>query len=221
MYEIYETKLHLTEDNDRNAEQNKNYLKEKGIFMVNLMGSPGAGKTSLLRLTIAALKNKYRIGVMEADVDSDIDAAAMHALGVDVIQVHSSGLCHMDADMTRQGLEKMNLEDLDVVFLENIGNLVCPAEFDVGAAQKVMILSVPEGHDKPLKYPLMFKVSDCLIINKTDTAEIFDFDIDACRRYAEELHPGITVISLSAKTKEGSEAWIRWLEEKIEEWRNA
>ena len=221
MYEIYETKLHLTEDNDRNAEQNKNYLKEKGIFMVNLMGSPGAGKTSLLRLTIDALKNKYRIGVMEADVDSDIDAAAMHALGVDVIQVHSSGLCHMDADMTRQGLEKMNLEDLDVVFLENIGNLVCPAEFDVGAAQKVMILSVPEGHDKPLKYPLMFKVSDCLIINKTDTADIFDFDIDTCRRYAEELHPGITVISLSAKTKEGSEAWIRWLEEKIEEWRNA
>ncbi len=221
MYEIYETKLHLTEDNDRNAEQNKNYLKEKGIFMVNLMGSPGAGKTSLLRLTIDALKNKYRIGVMEADVDSDIDAAAMHELGVDVIQVHSSGLCHMDADMTRQGLEKMNLEDLDVVFLENIGNLVCPAEFDVGAAQKVMILSVPEGHDKPLKYPLMFKVSDCLIINKTDTADIFDFDIDTCRRYAEELHPGITVISLSAKTKEGSEAWIRWLEEKIEEWRNA
>ena len=221
MYEIYETKLHLTEDNDRNAEQNKNYLKEKGIFMVNLMGSPGAGKTSLLRLTIDALKNKYRIGVMEADVDSDIDAAAMHALGVDVIQVHSSGLCHMDADMTRQGLEKMNLEDLDVVFLENIGNLVCPAEFDVGAEQKVMILSVPEGHDNPLKYPLMFKVSDCLIINKTDTADIFDFDIDTCRRYAEKLHPGITVISLSAKTKEGSEAWIRWLEEKIEEWRNA
>ena len=221
MYEIYETKLHLTEDNDRNAEQNKNYLKEKGIFMVNLMGSPGAGKTSLLKLTIDALKNKYRIGVMEADVDSDIDAAAMHALGVDVIQVHSSGLCHMDADMTRQGLEKMNLEDLDVVFLENIGNLVCPAEFDVGAAQKVMILSVPEGHDKPLKYPLMFRVSDCLIINKIDTAEIFDFDIDTCRRYAEELHPGITIIPLSAKTKEGSEAWIRWLEEKIEEWRKA
>ncbi len=221
MYEIYETKLHLTEDNDRNAEQNKNYLKEKGIFMVNLMGSPGAGKTSLLKLTIDALKNKYRIGVMEADVDSDIDAAAMHALGVDVIQVHSSGLCHMDADMTRQGLEKMNLENLDVVFLENIGNLVCPAEFDVGAAQKVMILSVPEGHDKPLKYPLMFRVSDCLIINKIDTAEIFDFDIDTCRRYAEELHPGITIIPLSAKTKEGSEAWIRWLEEKIEEWRKA
>lgn len=221
MYEIYETKLHLTEDNDRNAEQNKDYLKEKGIFMVNLMGSPGAGKTSLLKLTVDALKDKYRIGVMEADVDSDIDAAAMHALGVDVIQVHSSGLCHMDADMTRQGLEKMNLEDLDVVFLENIGNLVCPAEFDVGAAQKVMILSVPEGHDKPLKYPLMFQVSDCLIINKTDTAEIFDFDIDTCRRYAEELHPGITVIPLSAKTKEGSDAWIRWLEDKIEEWRKA
>lgn len=221
MYEIYETKLHLTEDNDRNAEQNKDYLKEKGIFMVNLMGSPGAGKTSLLKLTIDALKNKYRIGVMEADVDSDIDAAAMHALGVDVIQVHSSGLCHMDADMTRQGLEKMNLEDLDIVFLENIGNLVCPAEFDVGAAQKVMILSVPEGHDKPLKYPLMFQVSDCLIINKTDTSEIFDFDIDTCRRYAEELHPGITIIPMSAKTKEGSDAWIRWLEDKIEEWRKA
>ena len=219
MYEIYETKERITADNDKEAAKNRAILKEKKVFLVNLMASPGAGKTTTLLRTIEAVKDDYRVAVMEADVDSDVDAEAVHQLGVKVIQLHTGGLCHMDADMTERALAKMGIDDVDVVFLENIGNLVCPAEFDVGAAKKVMILSVPEGDDKPLKYPLMFQVSDLLLINKIDTKAIFDFDEERCAQYVHKLNPDMKIIPLSAKTGEGFEEWIAWLREAIEEWR--
>ena len=221
MYEIYETKERITADNDKEAAKTRQYLKEKNVFLINLMGSPGCGKTTTLVRTINALKDQYRIGVMEADVDSAVDAETIHALGVRVIQLHSGGLCHMDADMTARGMAKMGIDDLDVVILENIGNLVCPAEFDVGAAKKVMILSVPEGDDKPLKYPLMFQVSDCMLINKIDTKAMFDFDEELCAERARKLNPDMRIFSLSAKTGEGFEEWFSWLSEEIENWRNA
>ena len=221
MYEIYETKERITADNDREAEKNRAYLKEKKVFLVNLMASPGAGKTTTLVRTINAIRDDYRVAVMEADVDSDVDAETIHQLGVKVIQLHTGGLCHMDADMTERALAKMGIDDVDVVFLENIGNLVCPAEFDVGAAKKVMILSVPEGDDKPLKYPLMFQVSDLLLINKIDTKVIFDFDETRCAEYVHKLNPDMKIIPLSARTGEGFEEWIAWLRTAIEEWRNA
>lgn len=221
MYEIYETKERITADNDRAAEKNRALLKEKKVFLVNLMASPGAGKTTTLVRTINAIRDDYRVAVMEADVDSDVDAETIHQLGVKVIQLHTGGLCHMDADMTERALAKMGIDDVDVVFLENIGNLVCPAEFDVGAAKKVMILSVPEGDDKPLKYPLMFQVSDLLLINKIDTKAIFDFDETRCAEYVHKLNPDMKIIPLSARTGEGFEEWIAWLRTAIEEWRNA
>ena len=221
MYEIFETKERISADNDREAEKNRAYLKEKKVFLVNLMASPGAGKTTTLVRTINAIKDDYRVAVMEADVDSDVDAETIHQLGVKVIQLHTGGLCHMDADMTERALAKMGIDDVDVVFLENIGNLVCPAEFDVGAAKKVMILSVPEGDDKPLKYPLMFQVSDLLLINKIDTRAIFDFDETRCAEYVHKLNPDMKIIPLSARTGEGFEEWIAWLRTAIEEWRNA
>ena len=221
MYEIYETKERITADNDRAAEKNRAVLKEKKVFLVNLMASPGAGKTTTLVRTINAIRDDYRVAVMEADVDSDVDAETIHQLGVKVIQLHTGGLCHMDADMTERALTKMGIDDVDVVFLENIGNLVCPAEFDVGAAKKVMILSVPEGDDKPLKYPLMFQVSDLLLINKIDTKAIFDFDETRCAEYVHKLNPDMKIIPLSARTGEGFEEWIAWLRTAIEEWRNA
>ena len=219
MFDVYETKVRITADNDREAARVRSELKEKGVFLVNLMASPGAGKTTTLVRTIEALKDRYRIGVMEADTDSAVDAETVARTGVRVIQLHTGGSCHMDADMTERGLQKMGTDGLDLVFLENVGNLVCPAEFDVGAAKKVMILSVPEGDDKPLKYPLMFTVSDCLLINKIDTKVIFDFDEDACRQRALKLNPDLKIIPLSAKTGEGFEAWITWLSEAIEAWR--
>ena len=220
-YEIYETKVRVTEDNDRDAQELREELKKKGVFLLNLMGSPGAGKTSVLVRTIHALKDKYRIGVMEADADGDVDAATISELGVRAIQLHTGGSCHMDADMTRRGLERFGTEGLDVIFLENVGNLVCPAEFDVGAAKKVMILSVPEGDDKPLKYPLMFQVSDCMLVNKIDTAEIFDFSYDRALERAREKNPEIAAFPLSAKTGEGFEAWTGWLKKEIENWQTA
>ena len=173
MYEIYETKTRITDDNDAHAEELRRELEEKKVFFINLMGSPGAGKTSTLVRTINALKDEFSIGVMEADMDSDVDAQTISELGVRVIQLHTGGSCHMDADMTKRGLDRMSVEGLDVVILENVGNLVCPAEFDVGAALKVMILSAPEGDDKPLKYPLMFTVSDVMLENKIDTKDVF------------------------------------------------
>ncbi|MBR0475117.1 MAG: hydrogenase nickel incorporation protein HypB [Erysipelotrichaceae bacterium] len=221
MYKIYETKERVTADNDKEAEKLRSYLKEKNVFFVNLMGSPGAGKTSTLTRIINALKDKYNIGVMEADVDSSVDAETISKLGVKVIQLHSGGLCHMDADMTRRGVDMFGIEDLDLVFLENIGNLVCPAEFDVGSAIRMMILSVPEGDDKPLKYPLMFTVSDCMLINKIDTKEIFDFNEELCRERAKKLNPDISIFPVSCKDGTGFDELVSWLETKITEWRNS
>ncbi len=219
MFEIYETKERVTADNDKAAAETKKELKENRTYFVNLMASPGAGKTTLLLRTIDALKNSYRIGVMEADVDSAVDAAEIEKTGVKVIQLHSGGLCHMDADMTRRGLEKLGLEGLDLVFLENIGNLVCPAEFDVGAQMKAMILSVPEGDDKPLKYPLMFSVSDVVIVNKIDTMEVFDFDRERFESNLRTRNEKAPVFYLSAQTGDQIEAWIGYLKESIETWR--
>ena len=183
------------------------------------MASPGAGKTTTLVRTINALKDRYKIGVMEADVDSDVDAVTVQNAGAKVIQLHTGGSCHMDANMTHCGLEEMDLDDLDLVFLENVGNLVCPAEFDVGANKKVTILSVPEGHDKPLKYPLMFQITDFLMIGKIDVKPVFDFDEEACRQYVRDLNPKIEVVPVSAKTGEGFDKWIDWLTNEIEKFR--
>ena len=219
MYKIIETKERITADNDREAAKVRRYLKDRNVYMINLMGSPGSGKTSTLLRVIAALKDKYNIGVMEADVDGAVDAETIHRTGVRVIQLHSGGLCHMDADMTFRGIESFDVEGIDLLFLENIGNLVCPAEFDVGSARRVMILSVPEGDDKPLKYPLMFTVSDVMLINKIDTKAVFDFDEDACRERALKLNPNMVFFPVSAETGEGFEAVIDWLDKDIQRWR--
>lgn len=216
---VLDVKADILEDNDKEADVVRNYLKEKKVFLVNLMASPGAGKTTTLVRTINALKDRYKIGVMEADVDSDVDAVTVQNAGAKVIQLHTGGSCHMDANMTHCGLEEMDMDDLDLVFLENVGNLVCPAEFDVGANKKVTILSVPEGHDKPLKYPLMFQITDFLMIGKIDVKPVFDFDEDACRQYVRDLNPEIEVVPVSAKTGEGFDKWIDWLTNEIEKFR--
>ncbi len=218
-FDVYETKERITADNLKAAEEIRALLKEKKVFFVNLMASPGAGKTTTLLRTIEGLKNRYRIGVMEADVDDIVDAETISKTGVKTIQLHTGCICHMDADMTKRGLERLDIEDLDVVFLENIGNLVCPAEFDVGASLKAMILSVPEGDDKPLKYPLMFQVSDVLLVNKIDTMQVFDFDMQRLKENIDGLHSDMDIIPISSKTGDGVQVWIDYLSEKIEEWR--
>lgn len=218
-FEIYDTKVRVVEDNDEIAFKVREELKKKKVFLVNLMASPGAGKTTTLVRTIEALKKDYRIGVMEADVDNDVDAKTIAETGAKVIQLHTGGSCHMDADMTERGLKRLGYDDLDVVFLENVGNLVCPAEFDVGASKKVMILSVPEGDDKPLKYPLMFQVSDVCLVNKIDALEVFDFNIDRMKEHVRTLNPKMPVFPLSALNGDGFDAWIRWLKKAIEDWR--
>lgn len=215
-FEILETKERVIADNDAEAAKVRRLLDEHKVFLVNLMASPGAGKTTTLVRTINALKDKYRIGVIEADVDSDVDARAVSLAGAKVIQLHTGGSCHMDADMTRRGIEGLGLDDVDVVFLENVGNLVCPAEFDVGANKRVMILSVPEGDDKPLKYPLMFSVSDCMLIGKIDVAPVFDFDFDACKERVKALNPDIEIMEVSSLKGDGFEEWINWLVQQIE-----
>ena len=214
MYEIYETKERIIADNDAVAAGVRNRMKASGVFFVNVMASPGAGKTTLLKRTIESLP-EFKIGVMEADVDSDVDAAALAATGAKVIQLHTGGLCHMDADMTLRGLERFGTEGLDIVFLENVGNLVCPAEFDVGADLNVMLLSVPEGDDKPLKYPLMFTVSQAALISKMDVAPVFDFDLARFKENIAPLNPDMTVIPLSAVTGEGFDAWLQYLKGKV------
>ena len=216
-YKIIETKERVLADNDAAAEATRAKMRENGTLLINLMGSPGAGKTSVLLRIIEALKETYAVGVMEADVDSDVDAKTVSEAGAKVIQLHSGGLCHMDADMTARGLDALETEGLDVIFLENIGNLVCPAEFEIGADLRMMILSVPEGDDKPLKYPLMFTVSDVMLVNKIDTAPIFDFDFDKACAAARTRNPDIVCIPLSAKTGDGFDPLIALLKEKIDE----
>lgn len=217
--EVFDTKERATANNDVAAKQLRDSLNQEKTFLVNVMSSPGSGKTTTLVRTINALKDRYKIGVLEADVDSDVDAKTIADTGAKVIQLHTGGACHMDADMTRRGLEKMGYEGLDLVFLENVGNLVCPAEFDIGANMSLMILSVPEGDDKPLKYPLMFTVSDVVLINKIDVCPIFDFDFDACSKRVTKLNPKHKMIPLSSKTGENFEEWIDTLVNAIEDWR--
>ncbi|MBQ6974717.1 MAG: hydrogenase nickel incorporation protein HypB [Oscillospiraceae bacterium] len=216
---IIELKESIFADNNADADRLRGQLKQQGTFLLNLMSSPGSGKTSTLKRTIAALQDELSIGVMEADIDSDVDAAAIAATGARTIQLHTGGMCHLDADMTRQGLTEFGTEDLDLVVLENVGNLVCPAEFDTGAVKNAVILSVPEGHDKPLKYPLMFEVADVLIINKIDVLPYFDFDIQKLTEYAHMRHPGLPIFPVSAKTGEGMDAWTDWLRRQVAEWK--
>ena len=218
-YKIIDVKERVLADNDRIAAETRAALARRGVLLVNLMGSPGAGKTSVLLQLIRRLGREYKIGVMEADVDSDVDARTVSEAGAAVIQLHTGGLCHMDAAMTAQGLEALEPEGLDLVFLENVGNLVCPAEFDVGAGLRMMILSVPEGDDKPLKYPLMFTVSDLMLVNKMDAAAVFDFDLEAASRRAKALNPDLQIFPLSAKTGAGFEALADWLRQRLEEGR--
>ena len=213
---IIEIKQSVFADNDRQADQLRAELKEKGVFLLNLMSSPGAGKTTTLTRTIEALKDSLRIGVMEADIDSDVDARTIAQTGVKAIQLHTGGMCHLDAEMTRQGIDALGIEDVDLAILENVGNLVCPAEFDTGAISNVMILSVPEGHDKPLKYPLMFQVCDAVLINKIDVLLYFDFDMELVEKYIHMRNPNAVIFPICAKTGEGIDAWVSWLKEKTE-----
>lgn len=218
-YKIIEVKRSIFEDNDADAERLRQEMKGEGTFLLNLMSSPGAGKTTTLKRTIAMLKGEMKIGVMEADIDSDVDAQAISETGVRAIQIHTGGMCHLDADMTRQGVHEFGTEDLDLVVLENVGNLVCPAEFDTGSAKNAMILSVPEGDDKPLKYPLMFSICDVVLINKCDTLCVFDdFSKEAVEERIHKLNPKAEVIFVSAKTGEGFESWAEWLRKEVKEW---
>jgi len=218
MYKVIEIKQSVFADNNADADTLRAQLKGEGTFLLNLMSSPGSGKTTLLRQTISRLKDELRMAVMEADIDSDVDAAAIAETGVRAIQLHTGGMCHLDADMTRQGLRELGTEDLDLVVLENVGNLVCPAEFDTGAVKNAMILSVPEGHDKPLKYPLIFQVCDVLIINKTDVLPYFDFDMEKVEQYAKMRNPRLQIFPVSAKTGEGIAAWTDWLKTQVKLW---
>lgn len=215
---VIEIKQSVFADNNREADRVRAELKKEHTFLLNLMSSPGSGKTTTLKATIARLKDKLRIGVMEADIDSDVDARAIAETGVKSIQLHTGGMCHLDAGMTEQGLKELGTADLDLAILENVGNLVCPAEFDTGAVKNVAILSVPEGHDKPLKYPLMFEVCQALIINKIDVMPYFDFDMDKVREFALKRNPNIEIFPISAKTGDGVDAWCAWLEAQVRAW---
>lgn len=217
-FKVLEIKESVFADNDKRADELRAELKEKKVFLLNLMSSPGSGKTTTLTRTIEVLKDELRIGVMEADIDSDVDAETIAKLGVKAIQLHTGGMCHLDADMTAQGLDGLEVGDVDLAILENVGNLVCPAEFDTGAVKNAMILSVPEGHDKPLKYPLMFSICDVVLINKIDVIPYFDFDMDACKEYILMRNPNAKIIPICAKTGEGIEEWTNWLKEQLSQW---
>ncbi len=217
MYKIIEVKQSVFEDNNKDADKLRDECKNNGVFLLNVMSSPGAGKTTTLSRTIEKLKDEIRIGVMEADIDSDVDAKTISNYGVKTIQIHTGGMCHLDADMTRQGLYEMGMDDLDLAILENVGNLVCPAEFDTGAKKNVAILSVPEGDDKPLKYPLMFQVCDVVLINKIDVCEYFDFDLDKCKHNILYRNPNAKIFEICAKTGQGIDAWCEWLKEQVKE----
>lgn len=212
---ILEIKQSVFADNDRQAQLLRQKLREKKLFLLNLMSSPGSGKTTTLMRTIEALRDTLRIGVMEADIDSDVDARTISQSGVRVIQLHTGGMCHLDAEMTRQGLEGLDTAELDLVILENVGNLVCPAEFDTGATKNAMILSVPEGHDKPLKYPLMFSICDVVLVNKIDVLPYFDFDLEKCREYVHRRNPQAKIIPICARTGEGMKEWTDWLLQEV------
>lgn len=217
-YKVIEIKRSVFESNDREADKVRQQLKADRTFLLNLMSSPGSGKTTTLKQTIAALNDEYKIGVMEADIDSDVDAKTIAETGAKSIQLHTGGMCHLDAGMTKQGLDSFGANEFDFVVLENVGNLVCPAEFDTGASKNAMILSVPEGDDKPLKYPLMFTVSDCVLINKIDTKSVFDFDDEAVVERIKKLNPNCEIFFISAKTGEGIDAWTNWLRKEINSW---
>ena len=219
-YKIIEVKESVFADNDREAARLRQELKQSGTFLLNLMSSPGSGKTTTLLCTIETLKDELRMGVMEADIDSDVDARRIAEAGVKSIQLHTGGMCHLDAGMTEQGLREIGTDGLDLVVLENVGNLVCPAEFDTGAVKNAMILSVPEGHDKPLKYPLIFTVCDALLINKTDVLPYFDFDMDKVVEYAHRRNPKLEIFPVSAKTGEGMDAWCDWLHRQVKGWQS-
>ena len=216
---VIELHKSVTASNDADAEAHRQELKQRGTLLINLMSSPGSGKTTLLSRTIQDLKDELKIAVLEADIESAVDAERIEALGARAIQVHTDGMCHMDAGMTRQGLEAMGLEQIDLAFLENVGNLICPAEYDTGAGRNVMILSVPEGDDKPLKYPLMFQKSDALVITKTDALGYFEFDLEQCRKRALKLNPNIQIFAVSAKTGDGMKKWEDWLKKETSAWK--
>lgn len=217
-FRVLEIKQSVFEDNDRDADLLRDELKKDKTFLLNLMSSPGSGKTTTVIRTIEALKDDMKIGVLEADIDSDVDAHTVSKTGTKVIQLHTGGMCHLDADMTRQGLSGLGTGELDFVILENVGNLVCPAEFDTGASKNAMILSVPEGDDKPLKYPLMFSIVDVLLINKMDASDYFDFDLEAVKERVKKLNPDIKVIPISAKKGEGMEEWFEWIRTEVKNW---
>lgn len=216
-YKVIQIKESIFHNNHKQADLLRVDLKKDKTFLLNLMSSPGSGKTTTVLRTIETLKDEMRIGVMEADIDSDVDADTVSKTGAKVIQLHTGGMCHLDADMTKQGLVELGTKDLDFVILENVGNLVCPAEFDTGAIKNAMILSVPEGHDKPLKYPLMFSVVDVVLINKIDAMDYFDFDLDLVKEYIKKLNPNIEIIPYSAKTGDGVDIWANWLRNEFKE----
>lgn len=217
-FKIIEIKKSVFENNDREADKLRDELKANKTFLLNLMSSPGAGKTTTLKATLSRLKDEYKIGVMEADIDSDVDARTIEQAGIESIQLHTGGMCHLDAGMTRQGIDEFDANRFDFVVLENVGNLVCPAEFDTGSSKNAMILSVPEGDDKPLKYPLMFTISDVVLINKIDTKTVFDFDDEAVKERILRLNPNAKIFFISARTGEGIDEWCDWLRNQINEW---
>lgn len=219
-FKILEIKESVFENNNHQANLLRDELKKEKTFLLNLMSSPGSGKTTTLCKTINMLKDEFKIGVMEADIDSDVDAHTISKTGAKVIQLHTGGMCHLDADMTKQGLEGLGTEDVDLAILENVGNLVCPAEFDTGSIKNAMILSIPEGDDKPLKYPLMFSIVDVLLINKIDVLEHFDFDLEAVKRRVIKLNPDIKIIPISARTGEGVDEFADWLRNEVIKFNN-
>jgi len=217
-FKVLEIKESVFADNNKQADLLREELKAEKTFLLNLMSSPGAGKTTTLAKTIAALRDEMKIGIMEADIDSDVDSRTIAETGVKVIQLHTGGMCHLDADMTRQGLHALGTDKTDCVILENVGNLVCPAEFDTGSVKNAMILSVPEGDDKPLKYPLMFTICDVLLINKIDVLEHFDFDLEECKARARKLNPDIKIIPISARNGEGIAEFAEWIRIQVNQW---
>ena len=218
---VIEVKQSVFADNDKDAQILRDELKSKGVYLLNLMSSPGSGKTTTLTKLLPLLAERFRVGVMEADIDGDVDAETIASLGIKSVQLHTGGMCHLDADMTRQGLRELGTDDVDIVVLENVGNLVCPAEFDTGAVDNIMILSVPEGHDKPLKYPLIFSVCNLVLINKIDVAPYFDFDEEQCRKYITMRNPSATVIPVCAKSGHNIDKVVDWIAERVQKWKSA